>query len=51
MRKTTINVTEVIEMIIEIDVNLKEYAIILLILDNVGLVIDANTNTSIVPLF
>ena len=49
MRKTTINVTEVIEMIIEIDVNLKEYAIILLILDNVGLVIDANTKTSIVP--
>ena len=38
------------EMIIELNLNLKEYAIIVLILDNVGLVIDANTDTSIVPL-
>ena len=37
-------------MIIEIDLNVKEYAIILLILDNIGLVIDATTDTSIVPL-
>ena len=30
-----------IEMIIELNLNLKEYAIILLMLDNIGLVIDA----------
>ena len=44
LRKSTINLIEVMEMIIELNLNLKEYAIILLILDNVGLVIDANTD-------
>ena len=34
-----------------IGLNLKECAIILLILDNVGLVIDANVDTSIAPPF
>ena len=44
------NFIEVIEMIIEIDLNLKEYVIILLTLDTVGLITTANTDTSIIPL-
>ena len=49
-RIRTINFIKVIEMIIETDLNLKEYTIISLTMDTAGLVRDANTDILIVPL-